>query len=873
MTVVCIAGMHRTGTSMVARMLNLCGVYLGKEKDLIPSEKDNPEGFWENMNFVIINNNILHSLKAGWDIIPADLQPGWERSSLFDQYRKNAIELINEMSMHDPWGWKDPRNSLTFPFWQQLIPDVKIVICVRNPIEVGNSLAKRGYSSKIFSDRLWYTYYEKLLASVNPDNFIITHYDTYFFDCKAELRRLLSFLDMHKDKKKINMAANSIKSNLKHCQAEWTDHSDFKPSPEITEMYNRLCAQAGSIFQLSFLNKTYNIKRKSLHQTIDFMGNQLQYKDKMIASLQHRLVQSAADKDQALQDHVETKNELLDAQSKLEILEIKLQDHVETKNELLAAKSKLEMVNEKLQEHIDWIANRDQLINELRWQLERIHKSVGRKILYPFIFIPKFFKNKSIKAYRVWRDEGATSALRNTYNALKITYFKNKSIKVYRVVRDEGTASALRNTYKAFKIPLRRKHKPVQVDLHSKNLNTSQRSNKVSIESPIKVIADDSNFKTESLKIASSDVIASGQKRARLIAFYLPQYHPIPENDEWWGKGFTEWTNVARAKPIFAGHQQPNFPYDLGFYDLRIPESRIEQAELARQYGIEGFCYWHYWFAGKRLLERPLNEVLESGKPDFPFCLAWANHTWSGIWHGCPDQVLIEQTYPGKRDFIDHFYALIEAFKDPRYIKIDKRNIFCIYRPFDLKKAKIFMDIWRELALKEGMPGFYFIAITDYPWKMPKDGYDAYTTNPPVGMLPYQGVKPLNEEIELAFPNEKKELPTIYSYETFMKYAFPKKTRREEFYPCVLPNWDNTPRSGANGFVLHGSTPDLYGEHLREAIGLVKNRIPEQKVVFIKSWNEWAETNYLEPDMKWGRAYLEKTLSVITKPEVLKKFS
>jgi len=157
---------------------------------------------------------------------------------------------------------------------------------------------------------------------------------------------------------------------------------------------------------------------------------------------------------------------------------------------------------------------------------------------------------------------------------------------------------------------------------------------------------------------------ASAEGTARLIAFYLPQFHPIPENDNWWGKGFTEWTNVAKARPLFRKHYQPHVPADLGFYDLRLPEVRAAQAVMARSVGIEGFCYWHYWFAGKRLLERPFNEVLKSGEPDFPFCLGWANQTWTGIWHGAPNRILIEQTYPGRADYEKHFHALLEAFHD-----------------------------------------------------------------------------------------------------------------------------------------------------------------------------------------------------------------
>jgi lipopolysaccharide biosynthesis protein len=167
--------------------------------------------------------------------------------------------------------------------------------------------------------------------------------------------------------------------------------------------------------------------------------------------------------------------------------------------------------------------------------------------------------------------------------------------------------------------------------------------------------------------------------RPRIIALYLPQYHPIPENDAWWGKGFTEWTNTAKARPLFRGHYQPHVPADLGFYDLRVPETRLAQATMAREYGIEGFCYYHYWFAGTRLIERPFNEVLASGQPDFPFCLCWANQTWTGAWHGLMNQILIEQTYPGTDDHRRHFDTLLPAFLDRRYMTVDGKPIFVFF--------------------------------------------------------------------------------------------------------------------------------------------------------------------------------------------------
>src|SRR5262249_40463195 len=220
------------------------------------------------------------------------------------------------------------------------------------------------------------------------------------------------------------------------------------------------------------------------------------------------------------------------------------------------------------------------------------------------------------------------------------------------------------------------------------------------------------------------------EKNVRLIAFYLPQFHPIPQNDKWWGPGFTEWTNVGKAKPLFRGHYQPRLPADLGFYDLRLPETRAAQAALARDANLAGFCYWHYWFAGERLLERPLNEVVQSGEPDFPFCLGWANQTWTGIWHGAPQRILIEQTYPGPADHERHFYALLPAFQDKRHIRVGDKPLFLIYDPRRLPAATEFMTQWQGLAQKNGLPGIHFVAHLgrhDPTWDAWQVGFDALT--------------------------------------------------------------------------------------------------------------------------------------------------
>lgn len=353
----------------------------------------------------------------------------------------------------------------------------------------------------------------------------------------------------------------------------------------------------------------------------------------------------------------------------------------------------------------------------------------------------------------------------------------------------------------------------------------------------------------------------------RIIPFYLPQFHPVPENDEWWEKGFTEWTNTAKAAPLYRGHYQPNIPADLGFYDLRLPEARIAQAELAQSYGIEGFCYWHYWFAGKRILEKPFNEVLESGVPNFPFCLAWANQSWTGIWHGCPDRILIEQTYPGINDYENHFYAILDALVDDRYIRIDGKPAFIIYNIKELPESRRFIDLWQELAIRSGLPGIHFIGLREGRIIPEEYGFDASTPHNP-GEACAKLSTPRNTLIERIsrklFKKNVEQLRNQIFYHGIKFYTYKDYIKEElhvipydTLYPCIVPNWDNTPRSGYYGRVLHNSVPELFRSHLRHAMSQIAHRPYDKRLIFIKSWNEWAEGNYLEPDIRFGKAYLQ----------------
>ena len=338
------------------------------------------------------------------------------------------------------------------------------------------------------------------------------------------------------------------------------------------------------------------------------------------------------------------------------------------------------------------------------------------------------------------------------------------------------------------------------------------------------------------------------EKRAQVIAFHLPQFHQIPENDEWWGEGFTEWTNTAKAAPLYQGHYQPHVPADLGYYDLTRPEARAAQAALAAQYGVDAFLYWHYWFGnGKRLLERPVDEIVRSGQPDFPFCLGWANQTWSGIWHGAPGRILMEQQYPGQDDYRAHFEALLPAFADRRYFKIGGRNLFLVYRASALPDATAFAAYWRELARAHGLPDFHFVEHADvYGWV--GRGFDSCVASAPF-------INFSADEAGVSFLDPEAR-PTVRDYAQYVRLMAERELAPAE-HPLGVNAWDNTPRSGARGHVLHGSTPELFAEHLESLLQKIAHRPKTERFLFLKSWNEWAEGNHLEPDLRWGRGYLE----------------
>lgn len=365
--------------------------------------------------------------------------------------------------------------------------------------------------------------------------------------------------------------------------------------------------------------------------------------------------------------------------------------------------------------------------------------------------------------------------------------------------------------------------------------------------------------------------------RARAIAFYLPQFHPIPENDAWWGKGFTEWTNVVTGRPRFPSHYQPHLPADLGFYDLRLEETRIAQADLARQFGIEGFCYYHYWFKGTRLLHRPLDDMLASGKPDFPFCLCWANESWSRVWSGRDHDVLMRQGYDSADDAA-HIVWLCEVFRDSRYLRVDGRPLFLFYMPEKLPNAQRLLTQWRREAITRIGVDPYFCAVrTGFSMRdaaslraLDFDGVVEFEPNRkhfPAAknatghavslsqfVLPARWYDALRNSSWLG----KRTLNTIVDYTAYVDASLARPALDDTTYPVVFPSWDNAVRR-TSATIIENHDVAQYRRWLDDAITRVASRQADQRLVFINAWNEWAEGCHLEPDQRHGKQFLEAT--------------
>ncbi len=341
--------------------------------------------------------------------------------------------------------------------------------------------------------------------------------------------------------------------------------------------------------------------------------------------------------------------------------------------------------------------------------------------------------------------------------------------------------------------------------------------------------------------------------RVRLFAFYLPQFHPISENDRWWGRGFTEWSNVTRALPMHEGHWQPRLPADLGFYDLRYSETLTEQASLARRYGIEAFCFYYYWFGGKRLLETPLEMMLASGKPDFPFLLCWANENWTRRWDGRESEILISQSHSDEDDAAV-IRDLMRYFRDPRYARVNGRPILLVYRVGLFPDFARTAATWRKLCRDEGIGEIYLAMVASFDKAGDQQPPESFGCDAVVQFPPHGARVPTTQPAGLR-PDFS---GSVYDYEESALSCLRQSRPPAPFFPGVMPSWDNTARRMTEATIFKDASPGAFQAWLEEAMRQTcEHNAGEERIVFINAWNEWAEGAHLEPDRRFGHANLE----------------
>lgn len=351
----------------------------------------------------------------------------------------------------------------------------------------------------------------------------------------------------------------------------------------------------------------------------------------------------------------------------------------------------------------------------------------------------------------------------------------------------------------------------------------------------------------------------------KVIAFHLPQFHAIPENDQWWGEGFTEWTNVRKARPIYPGHYQPRIPAEGRYYNLLDPDVLEWQANLAKTYGLHGFCYYHYWFNGKQLLQRPVEQLLERGRPDFPFCLAWANEPWTRVWDGGEKHVLMPQAYGSDDEWREHVRYLIKAFSDPRYIRVRDKPMLLIYRTTAIRDMQPMLDVWNEEVLGAGLPGIHLVSMATGHVPDPRlHLFDAFADFEPLLTTSYKLSKGARRrekwlkrftELRWAIFRHANRTSLSYDYATVWR-TIERRTLPPHHYPGAFVDWDNSPRRGRDqALIMRNFDKSAFERGINAQIRKARN--VGAPFLFMNAWNEWAEGTYLEPDEGRGLFFLE----------------
>lgn len=827
--IIAVLGMHRSGTSVITRALKVLGVGLGE--NLHPAGFDNPKGFWEDRSILEINEQLLGFLGTAYDRLGfacENIEPKPEVSSLKLKATQIIARKIKECG--GVWGFKDPRTCRLLSFWMEIFQasgcEVSFVIALRNPASVAASLKKRNNMPAEKAYILWLQHMLPAVLHTNGADRVIVDYDNLLDAPYEEIARLSAAIGLSLPSREslsvLEFENEFLETQLRHTRFSSDELLKDSRAPAIvSDLYLLLSSVANDRNRLESPNvidaiSNIDVKFSPFSPIFDYVNliedsreelciREVE-RDRQIANLK----QTVAERDGEITSLTQTMAERDGQIAALNQAMAERDGKIENFHQALAERDRqIESLHQAVAERDGQVTDLNSQINVLlgskSWQLTKPFRYIRRK-LFARLYV-SVRRNISDSARRTWRRLPLSIPVKQKIINTVFTAFPF----IF------GWTEAYRS-WKSFSTP-------------------------ITVGEYIPLLKDK----------------PLSRKPAKLICFYLPQFHPIPENDAWWGKGFTEWTNVRPAQPQFEGHYQPRIPGELGYYNLLEPELQRRQVELAKLYGIEGFCFYFYWFGGKRLLEAPLENYLNDSNLNFPFCLCWANENWSRRWDGMDSEILIAQKHSPDDDlaFINH---VAQYMRDPRYICINGRPLLLVYRPSLLPSAKDTAHRWRTWCRKEGIGDIYLAYTQSFEIVDPEAyGFDAAIEFPPNNSAPPNitgCIKPRVEEFRC----------TVYDWRVFVERSEQYKQPGYTLFRGVCPSWDNTARRKNQGTVFINSSPTLYQRWLENAIHDTEKHHanPDKRLIFVNAWNEWAEGAYLEPDEQYGYSWLQATRDALS---------
>ena len=884
-----VLGMHRSGTSVITRGLQVMGVELGER--LIPAITGNNEkGFWEDIDLNALDAEMLGALNSDWHHL-APIEPGDVAALHNKNYFLRAVELLRQKVGSAPvFGFKDPRVAKLLPFWKEVFDhcqfNMNYILTLRHPLSVVKSLAKRDGMAAEQGYLLWLGHVVESLIGSTDSKRILVDYDRLMQSPDAELTRISKCLGLEIDPAELQSYKTQFLDNeLRHTVYELNDLLlDNTCPPIVREVYtalldvvsdkttldskalqNKVARWADEFERLKSLlllaDRLYTQKTAALHAVterdsqianlnqavterdgqIANLNQAVTERDGQIASLNQavterdgqiaRLNQAVTERDGQIANLNQAVTERYGQIASLKQSVTERDGQIDNRSQSVTERDgQIGSLNQAVTERDGQIGSLNQAVTDARRELEHVLASKSWQITKPFRLARRVVITTPHAATR----RALSDNSRALWRALPLSHESKRSLKgsLFKTFPWIFRWSKAYQSWNAFNVPVN----------YAKKVNA-----------PDWQLTETGDEYVPLIK--SSPLV---QKSAKLICFYLPQFHAIPENDEWWGEGFTEWTNVQPAQPQFAGHHQPHVPGELGYYNLLDPAVQRRQVELAKLYGIEGFCFYFYWFGGTRLLEAPIENYLNDKTLDLPFCLCWANENWSRRWDGLDSEILMAQQYSVEDDlaFIRH---VAQYMRDPRYIHIKGKPLLLVYRPNLLPSAEKTASRWRDWCRANGLGEIYLAYTQSFETIDPSIyGFDAAVEFPPNNSEPpniTDSVAPMDDNFG----------SSVYDWRIFVERSELYKQQPYTLFRGICPAWDNTARRKNQGTVFLNNTPALYQRWLENAIRDTQaHRLdPDERLIFVNAWNEWAEGAHLEPDARYGYAHLNATLRAL----------